>query len=383
MQFNELSNEQKIVLFSSSPLQITESLNKVSNILKDNHSIDYQEIFRIAASSGVAPLLYRNFQKIENLPRSFKDRLLNAYMYSLRSNILNAEETLRLIEQLQKENIQAIPLKGSIASELIFNDAGIYPATDIDILVRQEDIGKSERVIQKSGYEKAGFIEPDDLLASHYHLIYKKEQFFLELHWNLVKRYFKIPPDFWWQETDTLNYSKFELKSLTPERYIIYAVFRLFDHCFSPLKFFVFISGLLSKYEKEIDLEKLLFYAKYYKMERVLIFTLKLLNEIYSTPCANLILRKRNLDYDFFKRKVIKNIFQENRKEHFNMLIYSLLLDSPSDYLRLIFNRIFPKPSEIRLRYGLPVRSKKLYAYYLMNPFLVLLRKSSEKKHGE
>ncbi|NWF98344.1 MAG: nucleotidyltransferase family protein [Nitrospirae bacterium] len=378
MRINELSNEKKIVLlFSSYPFPATEALNIALNLFKDNHaSFDYQKIYEIAALNGVAPLLYRNLQNFENLPQFFKDRLNNAYMHSLKNNVLNAEETLKLLDFLQKEKIQAIPLKGSIASEIIFNDSGIYPATDIDILIRPEDMEKSERIILRCGYEKIRFPEPKDLLSSHYHFIYKKENFFLELHWNLVKRYFVVPPDFWWQEIVTLNYSGIELKSLSPERYIIYTVFRLFDHCFSPLKFFVLVSGLISKYEKEIDWEKLLFYAGYYKMERLIVFTLKLLNELYSTPCAELILKKRNTGYDFLKREVIKNIFMENKKEHLKMILFSLLLDSPLDYARLIFERIFPKPSEIRLRYGLPMNSKKVYAYYLMNPFLVFTRKN-------
>ncbi len=174
-----------------------------------------------------------------------------------------------------------------------------------------------------------------------------------------------------------MNYSGIEVKSLNPEHYIIYAVFRLFDHCFSPLKFFIFISGLLSKYEREINWGKLFFYARFYKMERLLIFTLKLLNELFSTPCPDIIMEKRISGYDFLKRKVIMNIFKENKKTHFNMVIFSLLLDSPLDYVRLISRRIFPEPSEIRLRYGLPMNSRKIYAYYLVNPILVLIRKSS------
>lgn len=378
MNIDNLSNEQQLMLLLSIPNQTQEVINKISGFLNAKYSsIDFQKVYEIAVLNGVSPLLYKNSGNYNNLPQSFRDKLYNAYMHFLKNNVLNAEETVRLLDNLQRNGINVIPLKGSIASEIIFDDAGIYPATDIDILVRQGDLEKSEKIILGCGYEKIRFPEPIDLLTSHYHFIYKKENFFLELHWNLVKRYFNVSPDFWWQEIKTMHYSKIELKTLNSERYIIYGIFRLFDHCFTPLKFFVFISGLISKYEKEIDWEKLLFYARFYKMERLIVFTLNLINEMFYTPCSDKVLKRRNADYNFFKSKVIENIFLENKKEHLKMLLFSLLLDSPMDYFKLMVKRIFPSKSEIRLRYGLPLHSKKVYAYYLINPFLVFLRKNS------
>lgn len=48
----------------------------------------------------------------------------------------HSREVLRIIRLLQEAGIEAIPLKGSLFSDVVLGDLGIYPTSDIDLLVR-------------------------------------------------------------------------------------------------------------------------------------------------------------------------------------------------------------------------------------------------------
>jgi predicted nucleotidyltransferase len=249
---------------------------------------------------------------------------------------------LRVLRSLAKGGVEAIPLKGSLASELIFGNPALYPASDIDILVKPEDLGKAEALVAEAGYVKNTWPSDDDLLSGHYHFVYRKDNHFLELHWNLAKRYFLIPPEFWWQESGAINYTGITLKVLSPERYLMYAIFRLFDHGFRPLKFLVFISGLIRKYEKETDWEKLLRLSGKYRMERLTVFTIRLVHDLFGTGIYDSIMRTQTRGYKFFRKKILAGIFKEVEKPHLRMFLFTFLLDNPVEFTKVIAKRFFP-----------------------------------------
>jgi hypothetical protein len=58
------------------------------------------------------------------------------------------------------------------------------------------------------------------------------------------------------------------------------------------------------------------------------------------------------------------------------MLVYLSLLDSPIDIVRVVVKKVLPSPREIRLRYNIPRGSLKILPYYLLNPFIMLFKKT-------
>ena len=72
---------------------------------------------------------------------------------------------------------------------------------------------------------------------------------------------------------------------------------------------------------------------------------------------------------------MLSGLFRETVRVHLRMFVYTFLLDSPLDAMRVVMKRVFPDAGELRLRFGLPENSKRVYLYYLLNPFLLLLRR--------
>jgi len=367
--------EENLILLLSSVNPLPEFLEEAKNLMTNKDSVDYDRMFRLAGSNGVLSSLHHNLKDIDAAPEYVRKRLKNAYLQILRNNVAQAEEVLQILVLLKKNHVEAIPLKGAAASELIFGDPGLYLSTDIDILVRPEYLAGVSEVLLKAGYEKNEGISENDLISSHYHFIFQKDRYHFEVHWNLVKRYFQIPPEFWWEDVHKIVYEGMEITGLSAERYIMYTVFRLFDHGFRPLKFFVLISEIIKKYQDEIDWGVLMTFSRRYKMERLMGFTLRLIHDILGTDIPANVIKKNIIGYEAFKKVIISGLFHEVTRPHLRMFFYTFLLDDPMEYAKVISRRFFPEIGEIRLRYGLPRGSKKVYAYYLLNPLLVLMKK--------
>ena len=377
-----MSPEERLLFSLSSPDPSKAVLEDATRAPSSCKSFDFPMLVGLARRNGVLPFLYRNLESWEAVPEEIVNSLKHAYLTTVGSNMVNADETVRIIELLRTAGVGAIPLKGSIASELVFGDPGLYLASDIDILVKPSDLDRAKEVLIKECYIYSEMTE-QDLLSSHYHLILHRKGHHIELHWNLVKRYFNVPAEFWWEDTQTAEYDGRSLTMLSPERYLLYAIFRLFDHGFGPLKFLVLIAGLIGRYREEIDWPRLFEFAGRYKMKRLVLFVLRLTHEVLGTELPDDLPGGRIMGYGFLRDKIIAGILGESSRPHARMLLYLLLLESPPEVMRIVFGRLFPKRGEISLRYGLPAKSKTVYLYYLLNPIFLVMRKREKTVNSE
>jgi hypothetical protein len=368
------SPEEDLMLLLSVLTPSEENTEKVRKLL--GSAVDFEKLIGLAADNGVASLVYKNLTGQTDVPNRCRDLLRRYYLQTAKSNIINEKETLRLIGLLKDVHVAAIPLKGAIASDVVFGNAGLYPSSDIDILVKPSDLEEVKKVLAANGYEYREQNERD-LLAAHYHIIFSNEKHHVEVHWNPAKRYIKITPDFWWEDVSEFEYEGVKVTMLSPERYILYTIFRLFDHGFRPLKYFLLIAALLNVYRHELDCARLLSLAKELRMRRLVIFTLEFLREIYGDVTPELPGQQKIAGHDFFKDYIVSSLFVRSPRIHLSMILYIFLMDSPADIMRVLIRRIFPDVEEIRLRYGLPEGSPKVGFYYLVNPLLLALRKTT------
>ena len=367
-----MTPEQKLLLVLSKTDPAGE---EDKDIAGSPHSIDYQTLLDLASLNQVTPLLYRNIRNSRSLPGDVLDSLEKVYFATFKSNIQHSREVLRLIRLLQEAGIEAVPLKGSLFSDIVLGDMGLYPTSDIDLLVRPHELERAKHVLVVSGYIGDRMLSEEDQRQGSYHLRLSNNIYVVELHWNLVKRYFEAPPDFWWEDAGTIEYEGTKIPVLAPERYLLYAIFRLFSHGFIPLRFSILVSGIIGKYRGQLDWSKFLSCAQKLKMTRVSLFTLKLLHELLGLDIPQEIANRRVFGYDFLKGIVVRGLFKGVRRPRLRMAIFTVLMDTPPDTLRVLLRRIFPDLSEIRLRYGLPAKSKLVYIYYLLNPILLATRK--------
>lgn len=338
--------------------------------------IDWAAFSVLAHRNGVAGFIYRNKKDQDIFPEQIQQELQSAYRHTTFRNLDQLAEIIKILRLLSANDIKAIPLKGVVASELIFKDLGVYPSCDLDILVHPADLSAVKKILIDSGYGSVEGIQEKDLLVNHYHLVFHDGPHLLEVHWNLAKRYFEVPPDFWWQDVRIVRWRDMDVMELAPEKYILYTIFRLFDHCFYPLRFFVLIAGIIDTYSNEICWDTLLADAKKYKMRRLTLFTLKLLHDLLDAPIPDRILQNKIMGEGVLKKMILSGIFKGVNHGHVRMLLYSSLLDGPVNIGKVLLGRLFPSKGELYLRYNLNHGSSKVWLYYLINPVMLFFKRN-------
>lgn len=379
----DITDEQKIILLLSNPFFSTSHKNTISTILTNNIQLCPDTIYSIAIKNGVTGFVYKNCKNFDIFSDEIHLALQALYKKTALKNILMLKETLAILILLDKNKIPVIPLKGASASDLLFNDFGVYPSGDIDILIHPSKLEEAKDVLCKQGgFKPIQELAEQDLLSDHYHLNLQKRNILLEVHWTLVKRYFTISPDIWWQDTEQFEWNQVPAFKLSIENYIIYNIFRLYDHCFHPLRFFSLLAGIIDHNYTNINWEKLLVFANRYQMKKLVVFTLRMLKDTLDVKIPERIEDQNIFGYQHIKAMILSGIFFQIQQKHRRMLFYAIFLIEPRTLLAILLKRIFPSKGELRLRYNLPGNSKKIYLYYLLNPFLLLFKKQENIKNA-
>jgi len=285
---------------------------------------------------------------------------------------------MRIVQLLRGEGIEAMPLKGPFSSEDILGDAALYPSSDIDLLVRTAELEQAISLLLSEGYEEMDRSKAD-MLRTHYHLVFTCPPYVVELHWNLTKRYFRIPPEFWWEDTILSVFGGIEHLKPSPERYFMALSFRAMSHEFSKLKFLVLPAEFLNR--EVIDFGRLRKLSERCGMQRLSAFMLRLTHELLGARVPGEELKVSLPSFEKLKNAVLEDLFLDARSSY-RRVMYLSLLDSVWERMRVITGRLIPSPSELRMRYNISERSPLVWVYYLLNPLFLpamLLRRRRHK----
>lgn len=370
------SEETSLLLLLSRVSPEAPALDKAQSLI--SHPVNWDSFTSLSVKHGTAGIVYKNLLKLDGVPQHIIEKFRNIYNNLLRVNILKVSELDRLIDGLNGEGIEVIPLKGATASEQIFGDIGLYPSGDIDILVRVEDIDRVREFLERDGYElnDKGFDEYREFfLKELYHISLTKGRFTIEPHWNLFVRYFTAPSEFWWDESITVTSGGKNYRFLSPEKNILYTSFRLFSKGFTHLRFLVMVAELIRHYGNTVYWEKLFGYARKYRFENTLRVTLKLCHEYFGVPVPNRYRELKGMRAKVLFRRAGEMVFVEEDIHPLNKALFAFLRDDVTGAATVLLKRLFPSMGEVVARYRLKAGSFRAKIYYLFNPLLLFLRK--------
>jgi len=344
-------------------------------------SINWKYFESLTINHSVAPLISKHLVTLKGVPDKTLTILRATYHHTLQSNILNITETEKVVQGLLKTGIKAIPLKGSTSSEKIFGDIGIYPASDIDILVMPGDIDKARDFLEKNNYK---LIDHDFdryrkyYLKEQYHITFAKGKHAIELHWNLLMRFFSAPPEFWWTDLRRTSTNSVKTFHLSPEKELLYLSFRLFSKGFCSLKHLLLFAETLNYYADDVNWEKMISHARSFHMKRVFIFTCFMAHELLKTPIDKNLLALDNEKEKRRYRYALKLLFQEKEPSAINKVPLIFMRDDFKGAFFVLLKRLFPSAGEVSKRYQLKSGTPSFIFHYLANP-LILMRDKHKK----
>jgi len=159
----------------------------------------------MARLEGVGPLLYWKYKKDRwppGMPSSCCASLKHSYYNTLAQNMLLFQELDRILDAFDKAAIPTLLLKGAALAGTIYDDIGLRPMGDLDLLVHKADLDRAAALVAQLGINQAvpelwhGINEKENQFQN---ALLNSRNLMVELHWNLVAGDgdYVQPPDGW------------------------------------------------------------------------------------------------------------------------------------------------------------------------------------------
>lgn len=346
---------------------------EIADIISQN-KINWKRFKELLIYHELIPFAYLIIKNHSlHLPSDFRELLKNNYYLSLIRYQKILKEFLKISSVFNQAAIPLLPIKGVSFLEDIYFQYPVRPMADIDLLTKEEDFKKAERILTELGYQKELYgLKEEYWLTHQYHITFHpalrdRRASIVELHWSLdyKRKGINLLPELW-QRTRYININGNQIKVLSPEDAFLSLV--LHNRRFGKLLCFknIFdIAMILKKYASHFDWNYLLKQSRKYKLCQAVYFVLYQLKLTLDWDTEKFI--GQELGIARWKKKVTErlikgNLFLMQPKELFlksHFLLYDNLWE-PTAYILNIPQEQFAK------FYGFePYAKKTKFLYHL------------------
>jgi hypothetical protein len=147
-----------------------------------------------AGSSRLLGHLCRNLQR-NGVTDPLLTTLKGFYRRTWYQNHLRLREAAVILARLRDRGIEPMLLKGAALVVLYYEDVGLRPMEDVDILVRTEQAEAAAATLSELGWTSTDAVTPRRLRASHAMAFTDSSGHQVDLHWHLL-------PESCWPDAD-------------------------------------------------------------------------------------------------------------------------------------------------------------------------------------
>lgn len=368
-----ISPEAELILIIAKEIVDNTKAGEIKDLI-NVQAIDWQRFKELVSYHELTPFACISLKRYNvSLTSHLTEFLKQSYYRCLVRSLRLWQEFIEIINIFEREKIILLPIKGISLLEDIYTNQLLRSMADIDILVREEDLLVSERILKGMGYIKElSGLKEEYWRQKQCHITFRKNgpkaSALVDLHWaiDFKRNQREILPHLW-QRIREVKVQGRKVKLLSPED----AIFSLALHSrrfgkMLCLKYICDMGLLLNKYAADFDWDYLLKESRKGKMRTTIFFALSQVNLLDVTiPEAVW----KDLAVPSWKRKLIhrfieKDTFLSSPNSNFKNLYlksHFLLYDSfwePIDYILNIPLEQFAK------FYGIKTYDKETYSLY-------------------
>ncbi|NQV03438.1 MAG: nucleotidyltransferase family protein, partial [Bacteroidia bacterium] len=234
-------------------------LNNVFRLLTHYREGEIREhvpiISRLEISQYYLALLEKQLtsepEVVSQLARLRKEILFN--------NLYYLNHACRLLLRLKEKKIECIVLKGFSFINHLYDDIGLRPFCDLDLLIRREDVRGFLKVIEQEGFIlKCEVKDPDN--TDDFDIYNEETKIKVDILTTLnggfyFNRYYNLDTSQIWERKKQLKIQETETYRLSEEDELLYAIVHLAFHLnfHVEIKWFFDLWYFLEKYEKSLD----------------------------------------------------------------------------------------------------------------------------------
>lgn len=218
---------------------------------------------RGAARHNQLLLLYSQMMRLRETiePRPTVDEFLNelkaAYYWNVLMTVRREAIEHDTIGLLSAEGIPSILLRGSAIARDLYPDPYCRTSSDVDILVRRQDLMPADRVLSENGYRRCDMLPLEFWINRMHHAVYHcpGTDDLIEVHWNFcIPTFFTLSSEDIWAEATPLGEHRYRL---SPAMTVIHLLLHHHMHAFRELKILTDLMWALDRHEDAIEWDTL------------------------------------------------------------------------------------------------------------------------------
>jgi hypothetical protein len=323
--------------------------------------LDWDWILKKAEVERVGALVYSVARSLA-VPPAIMERLRAAWLNGRRQYLVGVHQISAVLSVFERKGIPVIPLRGPALAELLYRDPGLRPFTDLDLLIRKEDISRAVPLLSILGFRNL----EADLPLSH-KLTWRHAASFatddpdtlpIDLHWGVVDYpgVALVPPvdhQELWDRAVRDEGPGGGRRRLCPEDLLIYlALHWAVHHALSGLIWQLDLALLIGRHGETMDWNAVVERAEQWRIRRPLFFALQEVQKHFGATIPPLVLARlrpggiRPGLLDWLRHR------GEDSLESLEYLVPFLVMDRRTDMLRALASAIVPPASWLRIRYG-------------------------------
>jgi hypothetical protein len=324
-------------------------------------ALRWDDLLAVADAEGLAPALGLALKgrAPANVPLAVRERLKQRLADGIAGQIIFSGELGRLLKHFESERIPVIPLKGPALGETLYLHPVIRPCTDLDLLIRHENLHQADDLLQRLGYRRLA-----DAHSFRFDLVYDRATLYegttgirVDLHWGLLS-----DPRYSWDEREGLTVwdravpirvAGQDALGLCPEDLLLYlAVHLAVHHGLAGLIWYWDLALVIERWGGKLDWEALIVRASRWRVRAALYFALLELEMLFgaSAPAAVMVRLALRGPRAAAMGWLLRHREPQQRRalEH---LIALLLVDRGRDLLDTLRRVLLPPPAWLRARY--------------------------------
>ena len=251
-------------------------------------NVDWKYLLKLAEFHGVSPLISHNLVTnglASQVPQFCLEHLNSIYYGTLYRNVIFSNELSNVLSVFSQNGISSIVLKGTILAEQLYGNPGLRIVTDMDILIKSEELSRAGSLLSEIGYEPL----PAQQRWNHpFHETYCKQMnppYIVELHWNLDnQKLVAIPQQELWNRAWLLQIQGWTTKVLSPEDILLYLSNNLTKLGNQLLRSLCDITVLLKKYCSILNWKYIIESANSWGIENSVYYSLRRSKDLLGAP---------------------------------------------------------------------------------------------------
>lgn len=323
----------------------------------------WERILHRAERHGLSPLLYWKFRHDQTLlPPAIYNQFKRAYLTNLGRNRIFFAELDRVLGLLTSQGIKVVLFKGAVFARTLYEDIGLRPMSDLDILIRKEDIPGAVHLLKQHGYEEPVLHQSELLKQDVTHDVHLRQarapHVDIEVHWLLVggeKFRQKTDMAWFWQRIVPLAGLGEGVATLSPTAHLLYLCAHLgYQHGLGAVGWLwlLELERFLESYRQEIDWTDFVEGAEHLSWSAAAYYTFQGVHQLFpqTIPSDQVMSRLRAQMTPEEERHVVAMSQVVPSRVALAWMQFEQL--DHAGRLRNVIGRLFPSLAFMRQRYG-------------------------------